>query len=133
VLVPILEVAGRALGILADVRDFFLRPGGVPGFTGPDGLADERLAHVGADPAAAERRDDGPLSGQHQAHRGFPLLTGEEIQVPTRVGYVLYDLVDLIDDDADSRIILGGLERGMPGPFEGRCPLGDQQAQGGQR
>ena len=43
------------------------------------------------------------------------------------------DLIDLIDDDADRRVVLGGLEGGMPGLGEGRRPLGDQQAQRGQR
>ena len=54
--------------------------GGVPGLAGPGDLADEGLAHVGADPAAADRLDDGPLGGQHQAHRGFPLLGRQELQ-----------------------------------------------------
>ena len=67
--VPPLEVAGRATGVLADVRDFLFRPGGVPGFGGPGDLADQDLAHVGADPAAAERLDDRALGGQHQKHR----------------------------------------------------------------
>ena len=118
--VPPLEVAGGAAGVLADVGDFLFRPGGVPGFGRPVDHADQHLGHVGADHAAAEGRDDGALGGQQQAHRRFPLLGREELQGLARAGHVLDDLVDLVDDDADSRVVLGGLERGMPGLGEGR-------------
>ena len=67
--VPDLEVALAAAGVLADVGDLCFRAGGVPGFGGPVGVADDDLGQVRADHAAAGLLLGGPLRGQDQADR----------------------------------------------------------------